>query len=311
MQDYNKLVHSLEDILSDIQSETIYLKDVAKIDDNNFMITCPCHKGGQESKPSCGVSVKEGLVNCFTCGWKGNLITLTNKTRDIENGFEYLVDRYLKNIEVDEILPIKISFNYLEQEEMQLPSYDSVFNYEEGLNYLKSRKLSEDVIRRFKIGYDTVRGMIQIPLYKGKKLVGWKGRSIKSKKFHNTKNMEKPLFALEHVKGDGYVFLCEAEMDCMTYYTWGLEAIALLGSKMTPQQLEQLKRSHIKHLVIALDNDKVGQESIKPLYDMLKDLEINLYLLLYKDTTNKDANDFNSLEEFKQHVSIRKFKSTL
>ena len=39
----------------------------------DIMTTCPFHKGGQERKPSFGISKVDGTCHCFACGWVGSL----------------------------------------------------------------------------------------------------------------------------------------------------------------------------------------------------------------------------------------------
>ena len=61
MSNYDDLIHFLNDILGDIQLETYYLQDIKDdVDRNNLMVTCPSHKGGRESSPSCGINIKSG-----------------------------------------------------------------------------------------------------------------------------------------------------------------------------------------------------------------------------------------------------------
>lgn len=54
-------------------------KDIIE-DGDNIKITCPFHKNGQESHPSCYIfnkknskSVVFGTVHCFTCGYAAPL----------------------------------------------------------------------------------------------------------------------------------------------------------------------------------------------------------------------------------------------
>ena len=44
----------------------------------NIQFNCPIHAGGQEQRPSCGISIEggeapPGLVHCFTCGYTATL----------------------------------------------------------------------------------------------------------------------------------------------------------------------------------------------------------------------------------------------
>ena len=51
----------------------LYFKDIKRTQDN-IMVTCPFHKGGQENRPSASIRINssdrasEGLFHCFNCG---------------------------------------------------------------------------------------------------------------------------------------------------------------------------------------------------------------------------------------------------
>lgn len=318
MVDYRDLVHYLEDILLDIQAETHYLRDIKdNIDKNNLMITCPNHKGGQESSPSCGLELKTGVCHCLTCGWKGNLISLSKLCRGEEFGFKYLINRYLEKKQVSTEYKKKLIIKKPEEEaEVIIPDYKSIFEYKDAVEYLLSRKISKDIMAKFDIRYSPDKKMVMIPIYSGNTLVGYKGRKIikcdKKFRFYNTPNMKKVLFGLDKIEKGDAVLLTEAEIDCLTLWSWGLEAISILGANITPLQKELLRRSNIKRLIIALDNDDVGRQASLNLMQELKDLDIEINLLTYKSgVTQKDANDFNSLEDYKKSIQIVRNKKTL
>ena len=58
---------SVEQILRDLKL-MLFAEGLLR-DQNNtgsdVMVTCPFHKGGHERKPSCGVSLKEKIINYF------------------------------------------------------------------------------------------------------------------------------------------------------------------------------------------------------------------------------------------------------
>lgn len=67
----------VEDIVSQIQEETGLLRDIRELE-NDLMVTCPIHKGGMEQTPSLGINKESGVTHCFTCGYKGDIITLVS-----------------------------------------------------------------------------------------------------------------------------------------------------------------------------------------------------------------------------------------
>ena len=46
---------------------------------DDIMTTCPFHKGGQERKPSFGISKIDGSCHCFACGWAGSLTQMISQ----------------------------------------------------------------------------------------------------------------------------------------------------------------------------------------------------------------------------------------
>ena len=311
---YEDLIDYMHDILEDIRSETGYLQDIDyRINKNNIMITCPEHSHGRESHPSCGIDRRTGTVHCLTCGYRGNLISLSKSCRGEANGFKYLIDRYIGK--TDTGFTFKKFRPPVKEEEVvvDIVDYDNIANYAEAVKYLEGRGISFEIQQKFDIRYCPERKMVMIPIRIGDKIVGFKGRKIvpcdKRFKFFNTPNMEKPLFCLDKVEKGTAVFITEAEIDCLTLWSWGLEAISILGSHITPFQVDQLRHSNVTRVIVALDNDEVGKKASIQLLDDLKDLNIDIQLLTYKEgVTKKDANDFKSLEEYKSSVIIHSFK---
>ena len=178
MEQYELLIPKINDILLDLQVETDFIKDITTGDTNNLMITCPNHKHGNEETPSCGINIHTGVVHCLTCGYKANLISLTKKCRNVEDGYKYLIERYVGEGDIYVRKKANLSFARGKVASSNLEIYPSALNYPKAVEYLKGRGLSTDIIEKFSIGYDIDRQMIQIPIYLGKNIAGYKGRKI-------------------------------------------------------------------------------------------------------------------------------------
>jgi hypothetical protein len=87
------------DILYDLRRDLIK-HNINKLNDiivkgPNALITCPSHKEGRESHPSCyvrlteGDDVKEGTVYCFTCHYKTMLPIFISNCFNIDDNGEY------------------------------------------------------------------------------------------------------------------------------------------------------------------------------------------------------------------------------
>ena len=54
-------------------------RKVRQSGDSDVMVSCPFHKGGQERKPSFGISKIDGSCHCFACGWAGSLTQMISQ----------------------------------------------------------------------------------------------------------------------------------------------------------------------------------------------------------------------------------------
>ena len=139
----------------DIVSSYINLKKSGK----NFMGLCPFHK---EKTPSFTVDTNTQLYHCFGCGEGGDIISFIMKAEN------------LSFIEAVELLAKKVNYNlkYVETYHSEEPDSKNklfeinelakkYFNYilfkskngVKALNYLKDRKISEETIQLFEVGY--------------------------------------------------------------------------------------------------------------------------------------------------------------
>ncbi|HEY5501291.1 MAG TPA: CHC2 zinc finger domain-containing protein [Candidatus Humimicrobiaceae bacterium] len=138
-----------------IVSSYINLKKSGK----NFMGLCPFHK---EKTPSFTVDTNTQLYHCFGCGEGGDIISFIMKAEN------------LSFLEAVELLAKKVNYNlkYVETYHSEEPDSKNrlfeinelakkYFNYilfkskngVKALNYLKDRKISEETIQLFEVGY--------------------------------------------------------------------------------------------------------------------------------------------------------------
>lgn len=123
---------------------------------NNFLARCPFH---EEKTPSFTVNQSKQFYYCFGCGANGNIISfLINYDRlDFVNAVEYLAGQ------------LGIELNYTNNQNQTLHNnhkntyevlqkvanfyQDSLYQHEEAIHYLKTRKLNKEICQKFEIGY--------------------------------------------------------------------------------------------------------------------------------------------------------------
>jgi len=171
----------------------------------------------------------------------------------------------------------------------------ALWQSQHAIDYLvKSRNLTEETIRHFKLGFDTSTNAISIPVYKGGELVNIKYRRIdpqEKSKYIGESGAEAWLFNEEGVevgRKRGRILVVEGEIDCMSAWQAGVTNVVSpsAGKDSFGVWLEQI--DSIPSIYIAYDNDEGGKSGARKLADRLgndKCFDIN-----YPDV--KDANEF-------------------
>ena len=121
----------------------------------NFWGVCPFH---DDSNPSMSVSRDKQIYKCFSCGAAGNVFNfiMNYDHVDFRNALKYLGDRC--GVDVSSIKVEKKSTKYdnlYEAYDLATKYYQNNLNSTMGKvakEYLKNRKLGEDVIKEFEIG---------------------------------------------------------------------------------------------------------------------------------------------------------------
>jgi len=267
--------------------------------------------------PSCGNgsgSSGDGIVldptskgnyyKCFRCGLHEDTIglwKLYTRITDDKQAFTELYRYY--GLQVDD---------YTTQTKTELTSdiqkevidntayYQACMEKVSQTDYFKRRGLSESVIAKYRLGYDSNYN-------KGTGGKVWKAVIIPT---GNTSYVARNT-ALDAEKGDRYrkagasqlylkenlakasspIFIVEGELDALSIIEVGGEAVAL-GSTANYRQLIQAvqKQKPVQPLILALDNDEGGEKTEQILADELTALDIPFYRYsIYGNS--KDANE--------------------
>lgn len=266
---------------------------------NKINFCCPIH---HESHPSCGINVDytnedrgiyHGQVfNCFACNKSGNLawftyLSLPDKFKNYGDAVKFLERRYGINVDSVKRRGKLSRLKYYGEEDTKssgrvvLPYYTlSAFRSgKETYKYFFTRGFTKEDMVEYEIGRDIEKETVTVPVFwEDHTLAGVIGRYIdpnrpKNYRFEVYNSFQKgcTLYPIDKVEPkDGTVILVESQFDAMMMRKWGLkETLSSLGLKITPMQIEQLKK--ICHTVIILyDCDSRGQEATERARKMLK-----------------------------------------
>lgn len=291
------------DIVRQLRSELTNgkLKDIT-VKGENIVVTCPSHKDGLERHPSCSIyagqseETQYGVAHCFSCGYAATLPQFVADCfdKDLSFGKEWLKERfgqtfvtYALNLPPIELKRDKKK-SYLDESIL-----DRFQNYHP---YMTQRKMSNEVIEKFKIKYDNESQSIVFPVWDEQgRLKMLTRRSVVGKNFYIDKDIEKPVYLLNYILQQNIktVYVTESQINCLTLHSWGYPAIGLIGTGTT-SQYEILNRSGIRCYNLCLDGDEAGDKGIlRFLKNIRKDVIVNIIRI----PRGKDVNDF-SKEEF-------------
>lgn len=299
----NKVIDApVYDILKQVHKETNgrYLNTIIDKGDNVF-IQCPFHSNGKEKHPSCTVFARDddkytdkGITHCFACGISVPLFTLVGHCfdQDDEFGKEWLVQRYSnifieKQTYLPEIQIGKPKETALDESILDQFAYFHPYQFQ--------RKLSQEIILKYKVGYDKETDSITFPVWdEHNRLKFITKRSVKTKQFFIPQGVKKPVYLLNFMLKENRdtVFVCESQINALYLNTLGYPAVALIGTG-TRDQYEILNKSPIRHYILAFDGDEAGDKGItRFLSNIRKDVFVDVMLL----PRGKDCNDLTGEE---------------
>ena len=273
-----------------------FLKEIKEGQDN-IMVTCPFHKNGQENKPSSGISTKDGVFHCFTCGTVRTFAEVLSYCLGYLNdngqaGKKWIIDN-IANTQIEQReLSFKLSRDIAKKSYISEEELDSYRYYHP---YMFQRKLTEKIIDKFDVGYDIKTNSITFPVrdINGNVLFIAR-RRVDYKYFNYPSGVEKPLYGIyELSKNAKHVIICESIFNALTCYVYGKEAIALNGTG-SKEQLEELLKLGVRTIYLGLDNDDAGNKGTEKIYKKLKG-HFLLYRMIFP--IGKDINDLTK-EEF-------------
>lgn len=246
----------------------------SKVDEKEDYISvqCPFHKDGKEEHPSCSIYTNKtsneivyGTYHCFTCGAKGSLVSLVSYTLgcSVSQAENLLISKFSGTIRakgIDELIDGRIDLSTTVKKDVISESI--LEKYNQYHPYMSERKLTPEVIRTFKVGYNSEKKCLTFPIWDvSGNLCMITERSVERKRFYIPHCKNKPVYLLNYIKDNSIteVTVVESQLDALTLWSWGIPAIALLGTG-SKYQYELLKKSGIRVYHLAFDGDSAGRK---------------------------------------------------
>jgi DNA primase len=274
----------------------------------NDYYTCPFCGSGNKQNNTAAFHLIGTKYKCFSCDAHGDIFDLVGYIEKLPKGD--FVKHYNRTL--------KIMRSYLDgnkpkkSREVYIPEFTVPVDYTDYLHkchenvaqtdYFNKRGLSKEIVDRFNLGYDVEKNLITIPYNSDCK--GYVHRVLWDSGYKYCKHgnglfnvdalYESSINALLFGSRD-YVFICEGQIDAMSFGEIGISAIGLGGMNEVSKLVNQLKEKPCnKILVMALDNDRAGKYATGKFIEELAEAELDQDYIVDSNLYGKykDANEY-------------------
>jgi DNA primase len=255
---------TLEDLLDEIGVEDINPRG------DEVHARCPMHEertGTRELRPRhWSINRSTGLHHCFSCGYRGSLLTLV---MDVTKRGMWDAQRYIRTYGLD-----FSGLATLERNPHQVDR-EPVLDLSERLEVfctppseaLAQRRLSRHSVERYGLRWDRGEEAWVLPIRSPDGAVwGFQTKSATRVLNHPPGcRKSKTLFGLDlaiESQFTEYIILVESPLDVVYLDELGWASVASFGAAVSDEQL-RLTVSQFQCIVLALDNDRAGKDETK------------------------------------------------
>ena len=292
------------------QSNVRGLKDIVE-KPGEIIVTCPHHKDGDERKPSCHIycgedkSIPYGTCNCFSCEFSANFQGFVAEVLGISvpQAEDYLIENFSSALVVEKTFLPKIELTKPKETKKSL-NEDDLLQFAYYHPYMWKRRLTKDVVDKFKVGYDKETDCITFPVWdKSGDLVAVTKRSVTGKYFFIPQGSDKQVYGLNFVLKENIksVFVVESQINCLVMWSYGYPAIGLFGTGCK-HQYDILNKTSIRSYTLLFDGDKAGRSGAERFKKNIRDDVLVTDILMYE---GKDVADLerDQLEILLKNIS--------
>lgn len=255
--------------------------------------------------PSLCINIDKKLFVCYSCGAKGHIRRILYNFGISFNGWQGVTSEKEFDKQIDGIMDEFV----VQPEEMNLSDEGELKKYRFKHPYLLRRGFSAEILRKNQIGFDKETARVTIPVFFQGRYYGCIKRSACGfePRYLYPDNLQKSaiVYSPEPMasKDDSVEFWTEGSLDALKIAQFGYHANAILGSMFSVVQMDILKKSP-RRKVILLDNDKAGKQGTQHLLENYKGTDIEVFV--YPENI-KDPGDFTE-EMFEQQLCNTKDK---
>ena len=298
----------LHELIAQLRMNQIYYMPKIISTSLDVQVCCPYHNNGMERRPSAGIRRSDGLFHCFACGEVHTLPEVIShcfgKDAIGSFGWNWLLKNFA-TVSIENRKDINLDLSrttgqtapkiYVSEEELEKYRYIHPYMYK--------RRLTDEIIEMFDVGYDKDSECITFPVrdIDGNCLFVAR-RSVRTKFFSYPEGVEKPVYGLYEIKkysNVSEIIICESIIDALTCWVYGKPAVALNGLG-TGKQFCDLNDFSCRKYILATDMDTAGIKARKRIKSALKRKLVTEYtwdVEKFKDINDMDEETFKNLQQ--------------
>lgn len=271
---------------------------------------CPMHLervGREDHNPSWSMNSETGVHHCFSCGYKGTLVTLVAEIQEMKTPWGRLdldaaKDWLRASVEVDfeqlskQLNEMRDSYVSLskpvEMSEARLAVFDSPPDWA-----LQARQLTAFACDLHSVKWDRRQEAWITPIRHPEtgNLLGWQEKGQSNRTFRNRPTGVKKsttLFGLD-VWTSTTMVIVESPLDVVKLSSMKLtQGVSTFGASVSSEQVALFRKA--EKLIFAFDNpriDQAGEKASKEMFVLSRTLGFECWFFNYADTRIKDVGD--------------------
>lgn len=246
---------------------------------------CPMHferTGRTDANPSWSMNSETGVHHCFSCGYKGTLLTLVAEINEFTTtwgrlDFDAAKDWLRSTIEVNfELLAKQLeeakNFYVPIQKPIEMSEARLAIFTDPPYWALEERDLTLEACIKYGVRWDANNDRWITPIRNADtgKLMGWQEKGQRSRFFRNRPTgvqKSKTLFGIDIFTG-GTMIVVESPLDAVKLSSLGIEGgVSTFGAAVSVDQLALMRKAD--RLIFAFDNPRVDAAGLVAFKDML------------------------------------------
>jgi len=270
---------------------------------------CPIHQGNNSN--AFHVDLGKNLFNCFTHCGGGSIFDFVMKKEKLSfyNAASKIWNVFYSSSERQKMKQDNANARVKQKQEITLMNLR--LKLQQDHPYLRKRNISPQLARYFQMGfcqYGIMKNRIAIPVFDiHNRVVAYCGRTVEQNvavfpKYLFLKNFNKSyhLFNIQHITPHAPqlkkpVFIVEGFFDCIHIVKLGFDAVALMGSSISQQQLTLLKEIN-RFYILMLDGDEAGEKATIKISNKMAQFKLAFKRVYLIEIKEPELLDYDFLE---------------